>query len=95
MEVFFFVLIGSLVAILIYGVLIYNNLVRLKHDISKAWANIDVLLKQRHDELPKLVETCKQYMQFEQETLEKVMLARSAVNSAARQGESTTKPPVR
>jgi LemA protein len=87
MEVFFFVLIGSLVAILIYGVLIYNNLVRLKHDVSKAWANIDVLLKQRHDELPKLVETCKQYMQFEQETLEKVMLARSAVNSAARQGD--------
>lgn len=87
MEIFFFVLIGVLVAILIYGVLIYNNLVRLKHDVTKAWANIDVLLKQRHDELPKLVETCKQYMQFEQETLEKVMQARAAVNSAANNGD--------
>ncbi|MEW8507393.1 MAG: LemA family protein [Candidatus Thiodiazotropha sp.] len=87
MEIFTFVLIGTLIAILIYGVMIYNNLVRLKHDVSKAWSNIDVLLKQRHDELPKLVETCKQYMQFEQETLEKVMLARSAVNNALRQGD--------
>ena len=42
----------------------------------------NVLLKQRHDELPKLVETCKQYMQFEQDTLEKVMQARSAVFAA-------------
>lgn len=87
MEIFFFVLIGTLVAILIYGVLIYNNLVRLKHDVTKAFANIDVLLKQRHDELPKLVETCKQYMQFEQETLEKVMQARAAVNTAASRGD--------
>ncbi|MEW8277105.1 MAG: LemA family protein [Candidatus Thiodiazotropha sp.] len=87
MEIVTFVLIGTLIAILIYGVMIYNNLVRLKHDVSKAWSNIDVLLKQRHDELPKLVETCKQYMKFEQETLEKVMRARSAVNNALRQGD--------
>ncbi|MCU7906761.1 MAG: LemA family protein [Candidatus Thiodiazotropha sp. (ex Epidulcina cf. delphinae)] len=87
MEIVIFVLIGTLAVILIYGVLIYNNLVRLKHDVAKAWANIDVLLKQRHDELPKLVETCKQYMKFEQETLEKVMQARAAVNSAMRQGD--------
>lgn len=87
MEIFFFVLIGLLVVILIYAILIYNNLVRLKHDVTKAWANIDVLLKQRHDELPKLVATCKQYMQFEQETLERVMRARAAVNDAVRQGD--------
>ena len=54
----------------------------LKHAVAKAWANIDVLLKQRHDEIPKLVETCKQYMKFEQTTLEKVMQARSQVSSA-------------
>ncbi|MEJ2592264.1 MAG: LemA family protein [Candidatus Thiodiazotropha sp.] len=87
MEIFLFVLIGFLVVILIYGILIYNNLVRLKHDVTKAWANIDVLLKQRHDELPKLVETCKQYMKFEQETLEKVMQARAAVHSAVSRGD--------
>ena len=51
-------------------------------DLAKAWANIDVLLKQRHDELPKLVDTCKQYMQHEQATLEKVIQARSGVDIA-------------
>jgi LemA protein len=87
MEIISFVLVGTIITILIYGVLIYNNLVRLKHDVSKAWSNIDVILKQRLDELPKLVETCKQYMKYEQETLEKVMLARSAVSSALSQGD--------
>lgn len=66
----------------IYFIMIYNALVNLKHNVSKAWSNIDVLLKQRHDELPKLVETCKQYMKFEQETLEKVMRARADVAAA-------------
>jgi len=65
-----------------YLINIYNHLVRIKHNVSKAWSNIDVLLKQRHDEIPKLVETCRQYMKFEQETLEKVMLARSRVSDA-------------
>ena len=68
--------------LLIYIVSIYNHLVRIKHNVSKAWSNIDVLLKQRHDEIPKLVETCKQYMKFEQQTLEKVMRARSQVSEA-------------
>ena len=62
----------------IYFITIYNSLVRLKNDIDKAWANIDVLLKQRHDELPKLIETCKGYMQYEQQTLQKVIEARTA-----------------
>jgi len=53
----------------IFGVFMFNQLVTLKHNVGKAWSNIDILLKQRHDELPKLVETCKQYMKFEQETL--------------------------
>ncbi len=70
------------VGLAIYIVSIYNHLVRIKHNVSKAWSNIDVLLKQRHDEIPKLVETCNQYMKFEQETLEKVMQARSLVSQA-------------
>ena len=73
---------AAVVVLGIYIVSIYNHLVRLKHNVSKAWSNIDVLLKQRHDEIPKLVETCKQYMKFEQETLEKVMQARSRVSEA-------------
>jgi LemA protein len=68
--------------VVVYAISIYNHLVRLKHNVSKAWSNIDVLLKQRHDEIPKLVETCKQYMKFEQETLEKVMQARAQVSQA-------------
>ncbi|HET7597465.1 MAG TPA: LemA family protein [Burkholderiales bacterium] len=76
------IVLGALLVVVVYFVMIYNNLVQLKHNVSKAWANIDVLLKQRHDELPKLVETCKQYMKFEQETLERVMEARSKVFAA-------------
>ncbi len=71
-----------IVVVAIYAVSIYNHLVRLKHNVSKAGSNSDVLLKQRHDEIPKLVETCKQYMQYEQETLEKVMQARAQVSQA-------------
>ncbi len=76
------VIFAVVISLALYGVVIYNNLVSIKHNVSKAWANIDVLLKQRHDELPKLVETCKQYMKHEQNTLEKVMKARSAVSQA-------------
>jgi LemA protein len=68
---------------LIYCVVIYNALVQIKHNVAKAWSNIDVLLKQRHDELPKLVETCRQYKQFEQETLQKVTEARARVQAAS------------
>jgi LemA protein len=76
------IVLGLLLVIVAYAITIYNNLVQLKHNVSKSWANIDVLLKQRHDEIPKLVETCKQYMKFEQETLAKVMEARSRVFTA-------------
>jgi LemA protein len=80
------ILLGITAVALIYSITLYNNLVQLKHGVAKAWANIDVLLKQRHDELPKLVEVCKQYKQFEQETLQRVIEARSMVQTA-RQGQ--------
>jgi LemA protein len=70
----------------VYFIGIYNSLVNLRERVKQAWSNIDVLLKQRHDELPKLIETCKQYMQYEQGTLEKVMQARSAVFQARDSG---------
>lgn len=82
MDIANIIILAALVGLAFYVVSIYNHLVRLKHNVSKAWSNIDVLLKQRHDEIPKLVETCKQYMKFEQETLEKVMQARSQVSQA-------------
>jgi LemA protein len=74
-------------ALTVYFVGIYNGLVNLRENVKVAWANIEVLLKQRHDELPKLIETCKRYMQFEQETLEKVMRARASVSQASTSGD--------
>lgn len=82
-----YVLLGGAVALVLYAIMIYNNLVRLKHGVSKAWSNIDVLLRQRHDELPKLVETCKQYMDYEKSALVKIMEARSAAQSAREAGD--------
>ena len=76
---------GIIAVMLIYSITLYNHLVNVKHAVAKAWANIDVLLKQRHDELPKLVEVCKQYKQFEQATLQKVIEARSQVQAARQQ----------
>ena len=82
MSVMSAVFLGGAVIALLYGIVVYNGLVQLKHNVAKAWANIDVLLKQRHDELPKLVEVCRQYKQFEQETLARVTEARARVSSA-------------
>lgn len=87
MSVFLFILLGLLVLVLGYGITLYNNLVALKHRVAQAWSNIEVLLKQRHEELPKLVATCQEYMQYEQQTLEKVINARNQVSSAASSGD--------
>jgi LemA protein len=76
---FFLFIAGALV----YTVILYNGLVRLKNDNDRAWANIDVLLKQRQDEIPNLVETVKGYMQHEQQTLLTVTQARTASMNAA------------
>ena len=71
----------------VYAIIIYNELVRLRNDNDRAWANIDVLLKQRHDEIPNLVETVKGYMQHERQTLFAVTQARTASMSAATVGQ--------
>ena len=93
MSVGGFVFWAIVLVAVIYLVMIFNGLVALKNNVSKAWANIDVLLKQRHDELPKLVETCKQYMGYEQATLEKVMQARAGVQQARESGDMTALGP--
>jgi LemA protein len=86
------ILIGLVVALAavgfaVYAIIIYNELVRLRNDNDRAWANIDVLLKQRHDEIPNLVETVKGYMQHERQTLLAVTQARTASVSAATVGQ--------
>ena len=83
---FLFFLVGAL----IYTVILYNGLVRLRNENDRAWANIDVLLKQRHDEIPNLVETVKGYMQHEQQTLVAVTQARAASMNAASIGQKAT-----
>jgi len=75
---FGFVLVGALW----YFVTMYNGLIALKNDIDKAWANIDIMLKQRHDEFTKLLDVCKGYMDYERDTLLKITQARSMYQQA-------------
>ena len=87
MEISSIIFWAVLIGLGLYVVTTYNGLVKLKHDVSRAWSNIDVLMKQRHDELPKLVETCKQYMQYEKDVLERVVKARASVAEARMAGD--------
>ena len=75
--------VGLVIAIVLFVVIAtYNDVVALQRRIDKAWANIDVLLKQRHDELTKLLDTTKGYMEFERDTLTKITQARSQYQQA-------------
>lgn len=86
MDIIIYMALAGIAMAIGYGIMLYNRLIDIKHAVSQAWANIDILLKQRHDELPKLVEVCKQYMGFEQETLKQVIAARSQVATAREAG---------
>ena len=78
-----FVLVGSVG----YFLSIYNSLIEMKNNIGRSWANIDVLLKQRHDELPKLVNVCEAYMQHERGVFDKLSEARGALAAARTVGQ--------
>jgi LemA protein len=82
-----------LVALVGYLIGVYNGLVRVRAAVKLTWSNIDVLLAQRHDELPKLIEVCKQYMQYEGDTLERVMRARAGVDAARSSGNISSLGP--
>ncbi len=77
-------LVGLFIGVVVLGYLIsiYNNLVMLKNNIDKAWNNIDLLLQQRHDELIKLMDSVKGYMDFEKGVLTQVTQARTAFMGA-------------
>src|SRR2546430_5573217 len=87
------ILLFLIVALTGYLIGVYNGLVRVRAAVKLAWSDIDVLLVQRHDELPKLVEVCKQYMQYEGGTLERVMRARSGVEAARSSGSLSSLGP--
>ena len=76
------ILLVILALVVLYFVMTYNSLISIKNNVEKAWANINVLLKQRNDELPKLIDTCKIYMKHEAQTLENVTRARMGVDAA-------------
>jgi LemA protein len=77
--IFFILLVGIAVAT---SISIYNGIVMLKNQVDRAWANIDVILKQRYDEIPQLIEVLEQTAQYEKSVIQKVMDARAQYGSA-------------
>jgi LemA protein len=83
-----FVLLVVIAGIAILFVAAYNGLVSLRNQVKNAWQQIAVQLKRRHDLIPNLVEVVKDYMSYEQETLDKVIRARNQAVGA--QGVAST-----
>ena len=83
MEIFGWGVVALIVGIPLLGITLYNKLVNLKNQVKNAWRQIDVQLKRRHDLIPNLVEVVKDYMSYEQETLENVIKARNQAVGAA------------
>lgn len=77
------IILGIVVLLALWTVVIYNSLVSIRNDTQGAWKQIDVQLKRRHDLIPNLVSTVKGVMEFEQDTLEKVISARAKAVSAS------------
>jgi LemA protein len=76
------VLIAIIVLLLLWVIIVYNKLISLRNEVQNAWKQIDVQLKRRHDLIPNLVSIVKGAMEFEQDTLEKVINARAKAVSA-------------
>ena len=78
----FVVVLAIVVLLAVFGVVLYNRLIRLRNKVEEAWAQIDVQLQRRHDLIPNLVNTVKGYAAHEKSTLEEVTAARAAAVSA-------------
>ncbi len=89
--ILFYVLIALAIVLVFWIVAKYNGLVTLRNQVQNGWKQIDVQLKRRHDLIPNLVQTVKGQMQFEQDTLEKVVQARNAAVSAKGVADSAAK----
>jgi LemA protein len=77
------VIVGVVLVLILWAIAAYNGLVSLREQVRAAWAQIDVVLKRRHDLIPNLVETVKGYASHEKETLERVIQARNQAVSAS------------
>ena len=85
-SIFLIVVLAAVVLLVFYGIAVYNGLVSGRNQVEAAWGQIDVQLKRRHDLIPNLVEVAKDYMDYEQETLQRVIEARSRAVAAREQG---------
>lgn len=78
------IVLGSIIAIIVWGFFTYNSLVALRNQVKNGFAQIDVQLQRRYDLIPNLVETAKGYLKHERETLEAVIQARNQAQTAAK-----------
>jgi LemA protein len=76
------IILGLVALVLIFLVVLYNRLIRLRNYTQNAWAQVDVQLKRRHDLIPNLIETVKGYAAHERGTFEAVTEARTAAQKA-------------
>ena len=86
MPLWGWIVLAAIALLVLYLVFTYNALVRLRNMVDEAWNQISVQLKRRHDLIPNLVNAVKGYMDFEQETLTRVIEARTAAVSATERG---------
>jgi len=89
MPIWGWIVLGVVVLVALLLVFTYNALVRLRNQVDEAWNQISVQLKRRHDLIPNLVNAVKGYMDFEQETLTRVVEARQAAVSAQAGGPAS------
>ena len=81
MKMFVWLFIAVVILIVVFGVSVFNKLVRARNQAKNGFAQIDVQLKRRHDLIPNLVETAKRYLTHEEETLTRVISARNHAQS--------------
>lgn len=86
MPLWGWIVLGAIALLVVFLIFTYNALVRLRNMVDEAWNQISVQLKRRHDLIPNLVNAVKGYMDFEQETLTRVVEARSAAVTATERG---------
>jgi len=89
--VFTFLFLGVVVLLVGWAIAKYNSLITLRNQTANGWKQIDVQLKRRHDLIPNLINTVKGQMQFEQDTLEKVIQARNAATTATGVADAAAK----
>jgi LemA protein len=77
-----FVVFAAIVAAVLWLVATYNHLVATKQRVARAWSNLDVPVRERHDELPRLLEICAKYLHNDRAALDRVLEARTAIFAA-------------